>query len=82
MPYIFKVGEGEDEKELRTSIKEVFDGSMMKICHHQTLGNELSVEKTLRITYIPQALFRVKPVTRCSSSMTGMLFVCVAVDLC
>ena len=30
-----------------------------------------SVEETLKIVYQPQAIFRVRPVTRCSSSMKG-----------
>lgn len=33
----------------------------------------ISVEGVLRITYQPQALFRVRPVTRCSSAMEGAL---------
>ena len=33
--------------------------------------NKVSVESVLRIVYQPQALFRVRPVTRCSSSIPG-----------
>lgn len=33
--------------------------------------NKISVEKALCIVYQPQAVFRVRPVARCSASMTG-----------
>ncbi len=33
--------------------------------------NKVSVEAALRITYMPQAVFRVRPVARCTSSMPG-----------
>lgn len=35
------------------------------------LDQKLSTEDTLFITYQPQAVFRVRPVTRCSASMSG-----------
>jgi ribosome assembly protein 4 len=48
--------------------------------HLQELGGELgahlaaaklSVEAALRIVYMPQAVFRVRPVGRCTASMPG-----------
>jgi hypothetical protein len=38
-------------------------------------------EKTLHITYQPQAVFRVRGVTRCTSSLTGKENSVVDVDL-
>lgn len=35
------------------------------------LKNNVSVESVLEITYQPQAIFRVRPVARCSASMNG-----------
>jgi ribosome assembly protein 4 len=32
---------------------------------------QVSVEQSLRIVYMPQAVFRVRPVARCTSSMPG-----------
>lgn len=33
----------------------------------------VSVEQVLQIVYQPQAVFRIKPVTRCSASISGEL---------
>jgi hypothetical protein len=38
---------------------------------HPLPAAQVSVESLLRITYQPQALFRVRPVARCSASMPG-----------
>ncbi|KAL6771834.1 hypothetical protein ACKKBG_A27985 [Auxenochlorella protothecoides x Auxenochlorella symbiontica] len=35
------------------------------------LHNKTSIERVLRVVYQPQALFRVRPVARCSASMAG-----------
>uniref|UniRef100_A0A0C9QVM9 TSA: Wollemia nobilis Ref_Wollemi_Transcript_5414_2075 transcribed RNA sequence n=1 Tax=Wollemia nobilis TaxID=56998 RepID=A0A0C9QVM9_9CONI len=35
------------------------------------LKNKVSVEQVLRIVYQPQAVFRIRPVTRCSSTIAG-----------
>ncbi|KXZ41140.1 hypothetical protein GPECTOR_735g893 [Gonium pectorale] len=34
-------------------------------------AHKLSVEKALRVVYTPQAVFRVRPVARCTASMPG-----------
>ncbi|EXB70653.1 hypothetical protein L484_023839 [Morus notabilis] len=36
--------------------------------------NKVSVEKVLSIVYQPQAVFRVRPVYRCSATIAGSLF--------
>lgn len=33
--------------------------------------HKLSVERALRIVYMPQAVFRVRPIARCTASMPG-----------
>lgn len=33
--------------------------------------NAVSVEKVLRIVYQPQAIFRIRPVNRCSATIAG-----------
>ncbi|XP_029717781.1 protein Notchless [Aedes albopictus] len=54
-PYLFFI----NDDEVRDSIQ-------------QTLGTkQLDVENVLDIVYQPQAVFRVRPVTRCTSSMPG-----------
>lgn len=35
----------------------------------------VSVEKVLRIVYQPQALFRIRPVNRCSATIAGLLLI-------
>ena len=37
------------------------------------LKNKVSVETALQIVYQPQAVFRVRPVSRCTASMPGAL---------
>lgn len=48
------------------------------------LKANISVERALRITYLPQAVFRVRPVARCTASMPGhseaVLSVCFSPD--
>ena len=46
------------------------------------VGDRVDQEKVLEIVYRPQALFRVRAVTRCSSSMPGQECVCVCVSVC
>ncbi|XP_065086109.1 protein Notchless-like [Ochlerotatus camptorhynchus] len=54
-PYLFFI----NDDEVRDSVQE-------------TLGSkQLDVENVLDIVYQPQAVFRVRPVTRCTSSMPG-----------
>ena len=53
--YLFYVG----EEEVKNTIKE---------CFKRVLVNK---ERTLPVIYKPQAMFRVRPVTRCTSSMPG-----------
>jgi hypothetical protein len=35
---------------------------------------QVSVEQSLRIVYMPQAVFRVRPVARCTASMPGACY--------
>lgn len=49
----------------------------------------VSVEKVLTIVYQAQAVFRIRPVSRCSATIAGMIFlyswyqnVCMSFDLC
>jgi len=57
MPYSFHL---EEESEVVTNLANSF-GKLAK----------QSAEKVLSITYYPLAVFRVKPVTRCTSSLSG-----------
>ena len=58
MPYEFFV----HDVEIRDSLRETLD----------SVKSVMETEKTLEIVYRPQALFRVRAVTRCSSSMPGI----------
>lgn len=40
------------------------------------LKHDVSVEQVVQITYRPQAVFRVRPVARCSATMEG-IFICI-----
>ena len=55
LPYSFYI----DEQELAGALGEFLAAS------------NASVEAALRITYMPQAVFRVRPVARCTASMPG-----------
>mmetsp|Transcript_22958 Transcript_22958/g.42198 ORF Transcript_22958/g.42198 Transcript_22958/m.42198 type:complete len:513 (-) Transcript_22958:20-1558(-) len=57
-PYSFHL----EDTEVQTSVGATFS----KLAAHQK-----STERVLNITYYPLAVFRVRPVTRCTSSMTG-----------
>ena len=37
----------------------------------------VETEKIVQIVYQPQAVFRVRSVSRCTSSMPGILFMCL-----
>lgn len=54
-PYLFFV----NEEEIKNSLNETLD------------PKKTDVENILNIVYQPQAVFRVRPVTRCTSSMPG-----------
>ncbi|XP_058128294.1 protein Notchless [Anopheles ziemanni] len=54
-PYLFFV----EEKEIKESIEKTID------------LKKLNIEDVLDIVYQPQAVFRVRPVTRCTSTMPG-----------
>jgi len=56
-PYQFYIG----DHEIRSTIKDLIDD--YKLQHDR--------EKVLTITYKPEALFRIKPVTRASSTLAG-----------
>eukprot|EP01089_Gocevia_fonbrunei_P004640 TRINITY_DN1467_c0_g3_i2.p1 TRINITY_DN1467_c0_g3~~TRINITY_DN1467_c0_g3_i2.p1 ORF type:complete len:475 (+),score=75.64 TRINITY_DN1467_c0_g3_i2:73-1497(+) len=56
LPYSFFIGEDEVLKTVRDTI---------------TSNKELNLEDTIRIVYQPQAIFRVRAVTRCTGSLNG-----------
>ena len=51
-----------DDKEVRTSIKEVIDKLKNKTYNAETV---------IPLTYKPEAMFRIRPVTRASSTLEG-----------
>lgn len=55
LPYAFFLA----EKLLETDLQQ------------HLLKNNVSVEASLRVVYQPQAVFRVRPITRCSGSLEG-----------
>ena len=55
LPYSFFVNNVEILSDLRTTLEEL----------------KISTEDILHITYQPQAVFRVKAVNRCTSSLSG-----------
>ncbi|KAK9125275.1 hypothetical protein Scep_014121 [Stephania cephalantha] len=55
LPYAFYI----EDKELMAQLETYLE------------KNKVSVEKTLRIIYQPQAIFRIRPVNRCSSTIAG-----------
>lgn len=57
MPYSFYINEEEIVQSLFDSMNE----------------QNLSTEVVLQIVYQPQAVFRVKPVTRCTDTLPGIL---------
>ena len=62
VPYTFYATIGKDEIEITTqTLAEFF------LQHH----NSVSTEDTLVLTYQPLAVFRVRPVTRCTDTMPG-----------
>ena len=58
IPYEFFIHDVEIQHSLRETL--------------ETVKNVTECEKTLEIVYRPQALFRVRAVTRCSSNMPGI----------
>ncbi|KAI9207434.1 WD40-repeat-containing domain protein [Polychytrium aggregatum] len=69
LPYSFFVSDSEITNDLNTDIIE---------------GKKCSTEETITILYQPQAVFRIRNVTRCTSSLTGhseaILSVCFSPD--
>lgn len=63
-PYLFFV----NEEEIKKGLKETLD------------LKKLDIEKVLDIVYQPQSLFKVRPVTRCTSSLPGHAEAVVAVS--
>ncbi|GLJ05982.1 hypothetical protein SUGI_0029860 [Cryptomeria japonica] len=49
----------------------IFDQELVGPLGTYLLKNKVSVEQVLRIVYQPQAVFRIRPVTRCSSTIAG-----------
>ena len=64
-PYEFYI----DETEVQGTLEETLE----RLDHHD-------VEKVLQIVYQPQAMFKVRAVTRCSSSMPGHTEAVIAVS--
>jgi len=60
-PFSFQIGT-EDPQGIKTNLLEAFNALPKK---------ERSLEKTLTVIYYPLAVFRVRTVTRCSSSLKG-----------
>ncbi|XP_074598398.1 notchless protein homolog 1 [Brevipalpus obovatus] len=58
LPYLFFL----DDIEIKESLRKAVDIQF---------GSDFSAEKVVTITYAPQAIFRVRPVTRCSASLPG-----------
>uniref|UniRef100_T1K5S7 NLE domain-containing protein n=2 Tax=Tetranychus urticae TaxID=32264 RepID=T1K5S7_TETUR len=58
VPYSFFI----DDVEIKDSLKKTID---------ETSDKNWSSEKIVHITFAPQAVFRVRPVTRCSASLPG-----------
>lgn len=59
VPYSFFVG----EDEIKGSLSDWLSSRQGKV----------DTEKAIDIVYQPQAVFRVRPVTRCTSSMPGIM---------
>lgn len=57
VPYSFYIGDEEERNEVGTSLS-------------QAVG-KASTEATIRIVYVPQAVFRCRAVTRCTSTLSG-----------
>ena len=57
------------------NVKGTLDETLSKL-------KDVVTEKVLEITYQPQALFRVHPVTRCSSSIPGNIIPRVGLFCC
>ena len=68
-PYEFYINEIEAQTEVRGTLEETLE----RLNHHE-------VEKVLQIVYQPLELFKVRPVTRCSSSMPGHTEAVIAVS--
>ena len=68
-PYEFYV----DRMEAETEVRDTLEATLERLGHHD-------VEKVLQIVYNPLELFKVKAVTRCSSSMPGHKEAVIAVS--
>lgn len=53
-----------DDKEVRGSIKEVLDKAMKT-------NKNIKAETIIPLTYKPEAMFRIRPITRASSTLEG-----------
>lgn len=53
-----------DDKEVRGSIKEVLDKAMKT-------NKKIKAETIIPLTYKPEAMFRIRPITRASSTLEG-----------
>lgn len=58
LPYVFFLDDVEIKESLRTALKI-------------QEGPDFGGEKVVKITFAPQAVFRVRPVTRCSATLPG-----------
>ena len=65
-------GEDEDEEEEDTPYLFFINGHDIKTNIFDCIRHQIiNAEKTVPIVYQPQAVFRVRPVSRCTSSMPG-----------
>lgn len=56
LPYSFFVGSSEISRSLQSDIPDL---------------EKIGIEETVKITFLPQAIFRCKPSTRCSATISG-----------
>lgn len=82
LPYAFHVAlSNDDEKEAEiktksrlTVVKSLFDDILI---NKDAIQMGLSEEDTLQVVFEPQAVFKVRPVRRCSSTLSGEFLVCL-----
>jgi ribosome assembly protein 4 len=64
MPYYFYINGTEITKNIQDTINSI----------NKTQNDKISFEESIQIKFFPQALFKVKPVSRCTSSLPGHRF--------
>lgn len=82
MPYAFYISDEELVEQLgiylqKKKCKFLFSRKVSRRCMLEFISRGcfldiiVSVERTLQIVYQPQALFRIRPVNRCSATIAG-----------